>query len=151
MHSYTLITRYVNKRLQGYVEKMFRMVMAISVKENIRLNGNTFELVIEELLRENKWKESLLVIRAMEQHSFKPSIAVCVTLVEQLERARQFKAVLAMYRYMVKYGYDFYENTILNGVFKRLVSVASLSAGVVKGLKEAVPLSEFLSSEIADI
>jgi hypothetical protein len=26
---------------------------------------------------------------------------------------------------MVRYGYDFYENDILNGVFKRLVSVAA--------------------------
>ena len=29
------------------------------------------------------------------------------------------------YRYMVKNGYDFYENSFLNGVFKRLVSVAA--------------------------
>ena len=28
-------------------------------------------------------------------------------------------------RYMVKNGYDFYENSFLNGVFKRLVSVAA--------------------------
>ena len=47
-------------------------------------------------------------------------IQTYVTLVELLERARQYRAVLALYRVMVRDGYDFYENTVLNGVFKRL-------------------------------
>ena len=32
---------------QGYVEKMFKMVMAISHKEGAKINANTFELCIE--------------------------------------------------------------------------------------------------------
>lgn len=48
-----------------------------------------------------------------------------MALAESLEKARQYKAVLALYKVMVRYGYDFYENSVLNGVFKRLVSIAA--------------------------
>jgi hypothetical protein len=54
-----------------------------------------------------------------------------VTLVELLERARQYRAVLALYRVMVRDGYDFYENTVLNGVFKRLGRCLFLSLYVL--------------------
>lgn len=45
------------------------MVMAISHKEGARINVNTFELVIESLLQEDKWKESLLLLKTMEKVS----------------------------------------------------------------------------------
>ena len=98
-----------------------KMVMMMSLKEDAKINSNTFGLVIEALLESNKWKESLLLVRAMDKLGFQPSLNVCVTLVEVLERAKQYRAVLAVYRYMESKGYDFYENSILNGIFKRLV------------------------------
>ena len=63
---------------------MFKMVMTISLKEGAKINGNTFELVIEALLEASKWKEALLLISAMDKLSYKPSIQICVTLLEQL-------------------------------------------------------------------
>ena len=101
------------------------MVMTISAKDDARLNGNTFEIVMEAMLEEGKWREPLLLLRTMERLGFKATMNVCVSLAELLERNRQYKAVLALYKVMVRYGYDFYENDILNGVFKRLVSVAA--------------------------
>jgi len=123
---YNLVIRTL--RAEGYIDKMFRMVMTMSLKEEAKINVNTFELVIESLLGVNQWKEALLLIRAMDKLSYKPTIGICVMLVEVLERERQYKAVLAMYKYMERRGYDFYENVILNEVFKRLVKVASLGA-----------------------
>jgi len=120
---YNLVIRTL--RAEGYTDKMFKMVMAISRKEDAKINGNTFEIVMESLLAESRWKESVQLIRVMDSFGFQPSINICVSLVEQLEKARQYKAVFALYRYMVKNGYDFYENSFLNGVFKRLVSVAA--------------------------
>lgn len=104
---------------------MFKMVMTLSVKAGVKLNSNTFELVIEALLQHSKWKESLLLIRTMDSLGYKPSIGVCVVLVEVLERAREYKAALALYNYMGRKGYDFYDNPIINGAFKRLVKVAA--------------------------
>ena len=46
-----------------------------------------------------------------------------MTLVEKLEKAKQFKAVMTLYRAMVRDGYDFYENTVLNSIFKKIVSI----------------------------
>jgi pentatricopeptide repeat protein len=140
---YNLVIRTL--RAEGYVDKMFRMVMTMSLKEGVRVNGNTFELVIEALLETSKWKESLQLIRAMDKLEFRPSLQVCVQLVEVLEQAREYKAVLAMYKYMERQGYDFYENTILNGVFKRLVKVASLGARA--DLRKAAPLDSFLTED----
>ena len=40
---------------------------------------------------------------------------ICVRLVQELERARQYRAALTLYQLMVKDGVDFYENDILNG------------------------------------
>ena len=120
---YNLVIRTLKS--QGYLDKMFKMVMTISLKEGAKINGNTFELVIEALLEASKWKEALLVISAMDKSSYKPSIQVCVLLLEQLEKARQYKAVFSMYRYMVRQGYDFYENNLLNGIFKRIVSATA--------------------------
>ena len=61
----------------------------------------------------------------MDKCNYKPSLQICVSLIGQLEKAREYKAVFALYRYMIKQGYDFYENTFLNDVFKRLVSVTA--------------------------
>lgn len=158
------------------------MVMAISHKEGARINVNTFELVIESLLLEDKWKESLLLLKTMEkvrasgwvggcplclrtshtfthvfdsfyffssrnicrsanfpicpspnpQMQFQPSLETYVALVERLEKAREYKAVLALYRAMVGQGYDFYENSVLNGVFKRLVNVVGKGVDLEK-------------------
>ena len=47
-------------------------------------------------------------------------------MVQSLEKFRQYKAVLALYKLMVRYEYDFYENGVLNTIFKRLVSVATV-------------------------
>eukprot|EP00596_Hydrurales_sp_CCMP1899_P000718 CAMPEP_0119044370 /NCGR_PEP_ID=MMETSP1177-20130426/30952_1 /TAXON_ID=2985 /ORGANISM="Ochromonas sp, Strain CCMP1899" /LENGTH=540 /DNA_ID=CAMNT_0007014397 /DNA_START=865 /DNA_END=2487 /DNA_ORIENTATION=+ len=123
---YNLVIRTL--KAEGYVEKMFKMVMAVSYKEGARINGNTFELCIEAVIEQGQWKEALLLIQSMERLSFKPSMQTYVSLVELLEKARQYRAVLALYRVMVKDGYDFYENTVLNGVFKRLVSLTAQPA-----------------------
>jgi len=117
--------------------------MTMSLKEGAKINGNTFDLVIEALLEDGKWKESLLLVRAMDKLGFQPSLDVCVALVEVLERAKQYRAVLALYKYMEAKGYDFYENAILNGIFKRLVKVASVSAQA--DLVHSAPLDAFLS------
>lgn len=63
---------------------------------------------------------------------FQPSLETYVALVERLEKAREYKAVLALYRAMVGQGYDFYENSVLNGVFKRLVSVVGKGVDLEK-------------------
>ena len=130
---YNLVIRTL--KAEGYVEKMFKMVMAISHKEGAKINANTFELAIEAVLEKEQWREALLLIQSMERLDFKPSLDIYVGLVELLERARQYKAVLALYRVMVRDGYDFYENNVLNGVFKRLVSVAA--KGVDADLKSS--------------
>ena len=121
---YNLVLRTL--RSQGYVDKMFQMIMAISAKEEVKINSNTFELVIEALLDLGKWKESLLLIRTMDKMGFSPSIAVYVALVEQLEKARQYKIVLALYRLMSRDGHSFYENPVLNTLFKKIISIGTL-------------------------
>lgn len=132
---YNLVLRTL--KAQGYVDKMFQMVIAITSKDkDVKINSNTFELVIEALLEESKWKESLLLVRTMEKLSFTPSIRVYTTLIEQLEKARQYKVVFALYRMMARDGYSFYENNILNGVFKRLVNLAAV--GIDADLQRAV-------------
>jgi hypothetical protein len=150
---YNLVIRTL--KAEGYVEKMFKMVMAVSFKEGARINGNTFELCIEAVIEQGQWKvydhhyhddhhhhnhyyhlnhhhhyhnryhhhyhhyhhhhhhhyhhhyyhhhhmniqEALLLIQSMERLSFKPSMQTYVSLVELLERARQYRAVLALYR-----------------------------------------------------
>ena len=35
---------------------MFKMLVAICQKESAKINGNTFEIVIESLLAEGRWK-----------------------------------------------------------------------------------------------
>lgn len=118
---YNLVLRTM--RAEGYIDKMYRMVVDICKKEGAKINGNTFELVIEALLEIDQWKEALSTLSLMEDMQFKPSLAVYVTLVEKLEKAKQFKAVMTLYRAMVRDGYDFYENTVLNSIFKKIVSI----------------------------
>lgn len=142
---YNLVIRTL--RAQGYVDKMFRMVVAISLKDGARINGNTFELVVEALLEQDRWRESLQLVGVMDRMGYKPSLGLCLSLLDQLERARQYKAAFAIYRYMVKSGYDFYENTLLNDVFKRLVNVAAkgIDAASTK-LVATVPLEALMDS-----
>lgn len=136
---YNLVMRTL--KAEGFTDKMYKMAMVMSAKGGAKVNSNTFELVIEALLEDGKWAETLHIIAEMEKQGFKPSTVSCVSLISLLEKDRQYRAALAMYRYMLKQGYHFYENDLLNEIFKRLVSVASLSGGVaaVKGdLKNTV-------------
>ena len=183
---------------------MYNMVMTLGGKEWVRINSNTFELVLEALLEDHKkllqqvqlegnsksincsdksgkvtkfkrktrnsvaadaasavavvidpdrrWKEALLVIRTMDKCGFRPSLGICVVLVEVLEKARQYRAVLALYNYMVMRGYDFYENTIINSAFKRLLSLAAppATAGVGDELSffaHTVHLGDYIVAE----
>lgn len=127
---YNLVLRTL--KASGYVDKMFKMICGLSMKESPRINGNSYELTVEALLDQNMWKESLAVVKIMSIRStYQPSLDICVRLVETLERARQYKAVLAMYRLMVHIGYDFYESEILNGIFKKIVSLAAVKANLV--------------------
>jgi pentatricopeptide repeat protein len=132
---YNLVLRTL--KAAGYAEKMYRMLIGLSAKEGSRINVNSYELTIEALLDIGMWKESLLIVKLMNQSVFQPSLETCTRVVEALERARQYKAVLAMYRLMDNYGYDFYENDVLNGIFKNIVNVAA------KGIKAdtAVPFA----------
>merc|ERR1711871_985272 len=118
---YNLVLRTM--RAEGYIDKMYRMVVEICKKDGAKINGNTFELVIEALLEKGKWKEALETLNLMDKMQFKPSLSVYVALVEKLEKAKQFKAVMTLYRAMVRDGYDFYENTVLNSIFKNIVSI----------------------------
>ena len=135
---YNLVLRTL--KANGYAEKMYRMLISLYSKENVRLNANSYELTLEALLELNMWKEALIIVKLMNKSVFAPSLEVanfiflftaaqflhckitcffcsqaCTRLVEVLERARQYKAVLAVYRLMDTYGYDLYENDVLNG------------------------------------
>ena len=50
-----------------------------------------------------------------------------------LERNRQYRAVLALYKLMDRYGYEFYENPVLNAIFKRLISAGTVGLDVEFG------------------
>jgi pentatricopeptide repeat protein len=134
---YNLVLRTL--KTNGYAEKMYRMLISLCNKENVRLNANTYELTIEALLEQSMWKEALVILKLMNQSVFVPSLEVssfifisaptstcaailhvsffqtCTRFVTVLEKARQYKAVLAVYRLMDTYGYDLYENDVLNG------------------------------------
>ena len=97
---------------------MLKMVLALSSKVGVNLNCHTFEIAIETLLQHNLWKESILLIRAMDLFNYIPSVDVCVDLAELLDRNSEYKAVLALYSYMQQKGYNFVENNELHDVFK---------------------------------
>jgi hypothetical protein len=110
---------------------MFKMVMSLTSQPDARLNGNTFELALEALLEHTRWKEALLLVQTMDRAGHHPSLGVCVLLVERLERAKEYRAALALYTYMERKGYDCYENAVLNGVFERLVKSAAMGVPAV--------------------
>jgi pentatricopeptide repeat protein len=135
---YNLVVRSL--KAQGFTDRMFKMVLGISQKETARskINSNTFEIVIESMLEVDKWKEAMILVQTMEKLDFKPSVQICVALVEKLERARQFKSVMAMYKLMVRYEYDFYENGVLNLIFKRMITVATMDLDMKLGLQDII-------------
>ncbi len=137
---YNLVLRTL--KAAGFAEKMYRMLLGLSAREGSKINVNSYELTIEALLGENMWKEALLIIKLMNQSVFQPSLETCTRVVEALERARQYKAVLAMYRLMDDYGYDFYENDVLNGIFKKIVNVAAKGINADKAIPFSVVNTE---------
>ena len=137
---YNLVLRTL--KAAGYAEKMYRMLIGLNAREGSKINVNSYELTIEALLEGNMWKEALLIIKLMNQSVFQPSLETCTRVVEALERARQYKAVLAMYRLMDGYGYDFYENDVLNGIFKKIVNVAAKGINADKAIPFSVDNTE---------
>ena len=64
-------------RQDNAIDKMLRMAMSIIQREDAKINGNTFEIVIEALLEEKMWKQTLSMLNIMEKYGFKPQIQVC--------------------------------------------------------------------------
>ena len=122
--------------------------MTLAAKERSKINVNTFEITIETMLELHKWPEALQLVRVMDKIGYKPTIGVLVELVEQLEKAREYKAVLALYHLMEQRGYDFYENMVIDSVFKRLIKVASAGLGNlhVKDQLGSSPLETYFES-----
>ena len=137
---YNLVLRTL--KAAGYAEKMYRMLVGLSANEGSKINVNSYELTIEALLDANMWREALLIVKLMNQSIFQPSLETCTRVVEALEKARQYKAVLAMYRLMDNYGYDFYENDVLNGIFKNIVNVAAKGVNADKAIPFSVDVSD---------
>ena len=73
---YNLVIRSLKS--QGYVDRMFKMVFGICQKEGAKINCNTFEIAIESLIEEDKWREAMILIKAMDKLSFKPSLEVSI-------------------------------------------------------------------------
>jgi pentatricopeptide repeat domain-containing protein 1 len=114
-----------------YIDKMYRMVLALSrsgcQSGSFQVNFNTFQIALEKLISLERCHECMVLIKEMDRHNLQPDLQLCVDIVQVLERSRQYRAVFAMYQLMVRHNYQFYENAALNGVFKRLVSVAAKS------------------------
>ena len=54
--------------------------MSIIQKEDVKVNSNTFEIVIEALLEANMWKQTLQLLNIMDKFGFKPQLQVANTL-----------------------------------------------------------------------
>lgn len=71
---YNLVLRAL--RQDNEIEKMLRMAMSIIQKGDSKINGNTFEIIIEALLEAQMWKQTLAMLNIMEKFGFKPQIQV---------------------------------------------------------------------------
>jgi hypothetical protein len=103
------------------------MVMALAHKENVRMNANTFELVIEALLEHpNQHQEIVSIIQLMDRHSYQLALDTCVACIQYLESQRHYRLALWMYQYMIHHGYEFYENKLLNEIFVKLIKLVGV-------------------------
>jgi pentatricopeptide repeat protein len=108
-------------KLDGMISLLFE-----TIQNDIQINGNSFEIVLEGLLGENRWDKALGIALEMEQLGFQPSMQTCVALISSLEQHRQYRAALAVFSLMLKYDY---RDAQLNAAFKRIVSLASQEDG----------------------
>lgn len=112
-------------KLDGMISLLFETIQ----NDIMQINGNSFEIVLEGLLSENRWDKALGIALEMEQLGFQPSMQTCVALISSLEQHRQYRAALAVFSLMLKYDYDFNRDAQLNAVFKRILTVASQDNG----------------------
>eukprot|EP00981_Chlorochromonas_danica_P012152 scaffold4562_cov183-Ochromonas_danica.AAC.2 len=130
-------------KAQGYADKMFKMIMQLVHKEGIRMNANAFELVVESLLEfPNKHKDILYLLQTMDRLGHRLSLDNCVAFIQYLESQRQYKIALGMYKYMIKQGYEFYENKLLNDIFTRMIKLAGLGGS---DIKQSAPMKDLFT------
>lgn len=113
------------RKLDGMLSLIFETIK----NDATQINGNSFEIVLEGLLNENRWDEALEIALEMEKLGFQPSMQTCVALISSLEQHGQYRAALAVFSLMLKYEYDFTQDAQLNAVFKRILTVASQDNG----------------------
>lgn len=108
-------------KLDGMISLIFETIQ----NNTTEINGNSFEIVLEGLLGENRWDNALGLALEMERLGFQPSMQTCVALISSLEQHCQYRAALAVFHLMVKYEYDFNGDAQLNAVFQRSISLGS--------------------------
>lgn len=116
-------------------DQLVQFALYLATKDAAILNANSFEIVVETVIAQERWKDALFLLREMEKHDVRPSIQSCTNLIYLLEKNREYRAALAIYRYMLKYGYDFYENELLNQLFKKMLMIASLGSDLSHATK----------------
>jgi pentatricopeptide repeat protein len=84
---------------------MFNLVMTLSAQSTTNLDASCYELVMESLLRQERWKEALLVLQNMDKAGFVPSKEVCTALVASVEAADEYQASEALRGYLQRKGW----------------------------------------------
>lgn len=112
----------------GDIDRLFAFAMQIVKKDKMKMNANTFEIVLETLVAESRWQDALALLQEMIRQQFHPSSISCTNLIHLLAQHEQHRAALVLYQYMLEERYDLSDHPQLQELFPRLLHIVAANA-----------------------
>jgi pentatricopeptide repeat protein len=89
-------------------------------------NRQTYSLLVRGFNSNRQPQQAEMMLRLMKENGFQPDVDMYTGTITEYERSGKPLVALRLMENMRKDGYDFYESSVLNDLFKKAVKLASV-------------------------
>lgn len=131
----------------GDIDRLFAFAMQIVKKDKMKMNANTFEIVLETLVAESRWQDALALLQEMIRQQFHPSSISCTNLIHLLAQHEQHRAALVLYQYMLEERYDLSDHPQLQELFPKLLHIVAANTKKQNTTRDGTEMFQLTTSE----
>jgi len=115
----------------------------------VMFTSRVYGLLVDVLSRSGSIDLALQVLQEAEEKSFRPDEATYVELIAVCERSGRWRRALALLEDMRRRRYNFYSNSFLDALFKRLVQAWSAASKTESDLQAYLDVGSVGEAEVA--
>jgi pentatricopeptide repeat domain-containing protein 1 len=117
--------RNMDRAMQIYQLLLIQGQQQIEQNSKVLPTRQTYTLLIRGFNMNKQPQQAEMMLRVMKDNGYQPDVDLYTTTITEYERVGKPLLALRLMESMRKDGYDFYESSVLNDLFKKAVKLAS--------------------------